>query len=131
MFSVTDPAIPIIFCEGVEDGLDPVFLHQIIPPGQSEIRPVGGKYSMQAFIEGHLTNYQNTKPNYLGFRDRDFDVEPPDTPQLIRLQGQKPIFLTYRACIESYLIDARLLHQYWSHHASISPIWKYSTPPSS
>jgi hypothetical protein len=130
MFSATDSTVPIVFCEGLEDGLDPVFLHQIIPPGQAEIRPVGGKFSMRAFIEGHIAGYEDNNPAYLGFRDRDFDVEPPSaTPLLIRLEGKKPIWMTYRAGLESYFIDAPLLHQYWSHHAALSPIWKYSTPP--
>jgi len=73
MLSVTDSSVPIVFCEGLKDGLDPVFLHQIIPPGQASNRPVGGKLSMRAFIEGYLTDYN--QPNYVGFRDRDFDVQ--------------------------------------------------------
>jgi len=128
MLSVNS-SVPIVFCEGLKDSLDPVFIHQIIPPGQVEIRPVGGKLSMRAFIEGYLTDY-NQSQNYIGFRDRDFDVEPPSSPKLIRLEGQKPIFMTYRASIESYLIDASLLHQYWAYHAANSPVWKYGNPPS-
>ncbi|OAD21589.1 hypothetical protein THIOM_002639 [Candidatus Thiomargarita nelsonii] len=61
MLSVTDSSVPIVFCEGLKDGLDPVFLHQIIPPGQASSRPVGGKLSMRAFIEGYLTDYN--QPN--------------------------------------------------------------------
>jgi len=109
-------------------GLDTVFIHQIIPSGQAQIKPVGGKEAMRAFIEGHIAGY-TSPPKYLGFRDRDFDVEPPETPQLIALHGPKPIWMTYRACLESYFIDAELLHQYWSKSAS-GPKWKYGPSPS-
>lgn len=127
MLSVISSLTPIVFCEGIKDGLDTVFLHQIIPPGQAQIKPVGGKEAMRAFIEGHIAGY-TSPPKYLGFRDRDFDVEPPDTPQLIALHGPKPIWMTYRACLESYFIDADLLHQYWSGSAT-GPAWKYGPSP--
>lgn len=129
MASVTTPSKPIVFCEGREGGLDAVFLHQIIPTGSAQIKPVGGKDAMRAFIEGHMAGYTGTLPKYIGFRDRDLDVEPPDTPQLIRLPGPKPIWMTYRACLENYFIDPQLLHHYWSQCAT-GPAWKYGPSPS-
>lgn len=129
MASVITRSKLIVFCEGREGGLDAMFLHQIIPTGRAQIKPVGGKDAMRAFIEGHLAGYTGTPPKYIGFRDRDLDVEPPDTPQLIRLPGAKPIWMTYRACLENYFIDAQLLHHYWSQCA-MGPAWKHGTPPS-
>jgi hypothetical protein len=36
--------------------------------------------------------------------------------------------MTYRACLESYFIDAELLHYYWSQSAT-GPAWKYGSSP--
>lgn len=128
--SVVGSSVKIVFCEGVANGLDTTLLnYRIIPPGeQALIKPVGGKHTMRAFIEGYLANFEKDTPNYLGFRDRDFDIPPPDQPQLIRLIGDKEIWTTYRACIESYFVDALLLHEYWSN-SSQGPNWKYDLPP--
>jgi len=79
---------------------------------------------MRAFIEGYLGSYPGSQPGYLGFRDRDFDAEPPEHPGLIRLQGEKPIWLSHRAAVENYLIDADLLRQYWTERES-APAWAH------
>jgi hypothetical protein len=55
-------------------------------------------------------------------RDRDFDAEPPNTPQLIPLK--EPVWMTYRAAVENYLIDADLLHTYWREREQ-TPAWKH------
>lgn len=125
MARVTAPSSRLVFCEG---DLDSVLLHQIIPAGKAEIKATGGKHGMRAFIEGHLRGYETNQPVYFGFRDRDFDVEPPDSPQLIRLHGAKPIWMSYRACIESYFIDSQLLYEYWTESAA-GPKWGHGTPP--
>jgi hypothetical protein len=126
MARVTAPSSRLVFCEG---DLDSVLLHQIIPTGKAEIKATGGKHGMRAFIEGHLFGYGTSQPVYLGFRDRDFDAEPPDTPQLIRLlPATKPIWMSYRACIESYFIDSQLLHDYWTESA-VGPAWGHGAPP--
>ena len=44
-------------------------------------------------------------------RDRDFDAIPTSDPKLIQLR--KRIYLTHRACIENYLLDAKLIDAYW------------------
>jgi hypothetical protein len=125
MARVTAPPSRLIFCEG---NLDSVLLHQIIPAGKAEIKEAGGKRGMRAFIEGHLSGYGTNQPDYLGFRDRDFDVEPPDTPQLIRLPVTKPIWMSYRACIENYFVDSQLLYKYWKESAA-GPNWGRGAPP--
>lgn len=121
---VVDPSLRIIFCEGRPGSLDDLLLWHLLPAGQVLIQPVGGKYGMRAFIEGYLGSYPRSQPDYLGFRDRNFDVEPPERPQLIRLPGEKPIWLSHRAAIENYLIDADLLWQYWTERES-APGWAH------
>lgn len=130
MTSVVGSSIKVVFCEGVAGGLDTTLLsYRIIPPGdQTLIKPVGGKYAMRAFIEGYLANFEKVMPNYLGFRDRDFDILPTDKPALIRLTGDKEIWTTHKSCIESYFVDAELLYQYWSNGAQ-NTTWKYGSPP--
>lgn len=121
---VTDPRIRIVFCEGRPGSLDDLLLGNILPLGRVWIQPVGGKYGMKAFIEGYLGSYSGPAPDYVGFRDRDFDVEPPDAPALVPLRGHKPIWLCYRTAVESYLIEASLLHRYWSERQD-TPGWQH------
>jgi hypothetical protein len=121
----------VVFCEGKPDSLDYLLLNQILPVGSRvRLRPVGGKLSLPAYIEGHLDSYpSNGQPPYIAFRDRDFDHEPPNSPQLIRLSGNKPIWLSHRAAIENYLIDVDLLRQYWTEREQ-TPTWKHGPAPS-
>ncbi len=127
MPQVLDPHICIVFCEGRPGSLDDLFLHHLIPPGRAFIRPVGGKQAMRAFIEGYLGAYVGAVPRYLGFRDRDFDFEPPPDPQPIRLPGEKPIWVSYRAAVENYLIDADLIWEYWEERKD-TPAWQHGPP---
>ena len=120
---VVDPSTRIIFCEGGPDSLDALLLRHVIPVGVL-IHPLGGKHGMRAYIEGYLGSYPGAQPDYIGFRDRDFDVEPPEQPQPIRLVGEKPIWLSHRAAVENYLIDADLLRQYWTERES-APGWAH------
>jgi hypothetical protein len=84
---------------------------------------------MRGFIEGYLGSYPIKKqPSYVGFRDRDFDQEPSETSALIRLPGQKPIYLSHRAAVENYLIDAGLIHRYWKEREG-APAWQYGPAP--
>lgn len=127
--SVIDPSLGTVFCEGRSGGVDVLMLAALLPLGQVSIRPVGGKHGMRAFIEGYLDNYRERQPPYLAFRDRDFDVEPPASVHLIRLQEQKPIWLSHRAAIENYFIDADLISQYWTEQEKSSS-WSYGPAPS-
>ncbi|MEE8391215.1 MAG: hypothetical protein V3S14_10525, partial [Anaerolineae bacterium] len=121
---VLDPASRIIFCEGRPDSLDDLLLGHLMPVGRTLIKPVGGKRGLRAFIDGYLGSYPGAQPAYVGFRDRDFDIEPPEHPELIRLSGAKPIWLSHRAAVENYLIDADLLRQYWIEREN-TPTWAY------
>jgi hypothetical protein len=127
---VIDPATNIIFCEGQPGSLDVMLLRHLVPIGGVLIQPVGGKHAMRAFIEGYLGNYVNAQPEYLGFRDRDFDVEPPMQTRLIRLRGEKPIWLCHRAAIENYMIGTDLIHQYWEEREK-APGWAHGPAMSS
>jgi hypothetical protein len=121
--AVDSSAFTVVFCEGKPDSLDYLLLNRLLPVGRVRIRPVGDKYGLRAFIQGYLATYPpDTQPAYIAFRDRDFDAEPPDVPQLIPLKA--PAWMTYRASIENYLIDAALLHRYW-HEREQTPAWRY------
>jgi hypothetical protein len=121
---VVDPSSRIIFCEGRPHSLDDLLLKHIMPVGRILIQPVGGKHGMRAFIEGYLGSYPGTAPDYLGFRDRNFDIEPPEQPTLISFPGEKPIWLSHRTAIENYLIDADLFWQYWTEREN-TPGWQH------
>lgn len=123
----------IIFCEGTETSLDSQLINQILTGIAGEkytIISVGGKFNVSTFVRGYFsrnrgintrnqeinTRNQATNPNYLIFRDRDFDVVPTNNIQLLQIaqsRGQSSTFLTHRACIENYLLDADLIHRYW------------------
>jgi hypothetical protein len=77
---------------------------------------------MRAYIEGFLSGYGGQSPEFLAFRDRDFDVEPSEYPELIRLPGEKSIWLSHRAAVESYLVDSDLIWQYWAERQT-TPGW--------
>lgn len=106
---VTDPSSGFIFCEGKDDSL---LLHGFLDSSGPLIVPTGGKRGFKSFIDGYCSAYKSVPP-YVGFRDRDFDIKPPEYPQLIRLHGEKPIWATYRACIENYFIDADTIIAAW------------------
>jgi hypothetical protein len=115
----------VVFCEGRPGSLDYLLLNQILPVGQVRIRPVGGKFGLRAYIQGYLATYpEDAQPAYIAFRDRDFDVEPPEAPQLIAMKDEYPLWMSHRAAIENYLIDAELLRQYWLEREN-SPRWTH------
>lgn len=129
MNSVTSLDIKLLFCEGTPESYDYAILNRLINNSTTRIVPAGGKFSLAAFTQGYLSTYSNEqKPSYLAFRDRDFDKEPTSTPQLISPFENKPVFLSYRACIENYLLDAILIDTYWSE-SSQSPKWQYGDSP--
>ena len=115
-----------IFCEGKENSLDIRLLNRIlerIPAERVTIVPSGGKFSFSVFISGYLSStnlititnkrmpeVSNSNKRYIVFRDRDFDQEPSSTIGLIRLRDY---FLTHRACVENYFLDADLIDSYW------------------
>ena len=126
---VLDPSLGIVFCEGSPSGVDGLLLGHILPLGRLHIRPVGGKRGMLAFIEGFLGSYPRRQPGYLGFRERDFDVEPPELARLTRLHGEKPVWLSYRTVIENYFVDADLISEYWTAQQATAA-WRHGPVPS-
>jgi hypothetical protein len=123
--SVDSSTFKIVFCEGKPDSLDYLLLSQILPVGTVRVRPVGGKFGMRAYIEGHLATYpEDAQPTYIAFRDRDFDAEPPSLIQLISLEEGHPLWMSHRAAVENYLIDADLLWQYGKEHED-TPGWTH------
>jgi hypothetical protein len=54
---------------------------------------------------------------YIIFCDRDFDTKPTENIRLLELvtsRNQVFTYLTYRTCVENYLLDANLIHTYWT-----------------
>lgn len=127
--SVTSRGVQLIFCEGRPESLDSQLLKRMIGSTMAQVVPCGGKQTLRSFIEGRLSSYSDS-PRYVALRDRDFDAEPGTEPALLRLRGEKPIFLTYRSCVESYLLDAELIHGYW-RESSEGPAWRHGDPPDS
>ncbi|HLO50105.1 MAG TPA: hypothetical protein VK211_16945, partial [Kamptonema sp.] len=73
-----------------------------------------------------------TSQRYIVFRDRDFDVQPTSTTQLLQLGNRlvnRTVALTYRSCIENYLLDPGLIHTYWTEKYSNSPDSFYRNSP--
>lgn len=110
----------VIFCEGNENSLDRSVLSAIlgsIPSSNCTIVPVGTKFELARFIQGYFRGASQAQVSYLVFRDRDFDAVPTyDSPRLLQLEGregQNQPWLSYRACIENYLLNSALIHEYW------------------
>jgi hypothetical protein len=109
----------IIFCEGKETSLDYRLLNRVvdgIPGDRCTIVPAGTKFTFSIFAEGYFSSNKAVNQKYIVFRDRDFDVQPTASCQLLQLgnrSGNRSIALTYRACVENYLLDPNLIHTYW------------------
>ncbi len=124
--SVISPG-KLLFCEGKPNSLDYAILSRLVNQAVTII-PAEGKQGLTAFAKGRLSSYPRPAPRYLIFRDRDFDAEPPTSPQLIPLASGNQVVCTYRACIENYVLEATLLHQYWQDRAA-TPKWQYGHSP--
>lgn len=126
--SVVGAGVKLLFCEGKPTSLDAALLDNLVTSTSTLLVPAGGKGGLPSFIEGRLSTYGASPPDYLAFRDRDFDSEPSDRPRLIPSSSAKPIFLTYRTCVENYLIDAQLIHDFWTQYAD-APGWRHGDSP--
>lgn len=107
-----------IFCEGKKTSLDYKLLNRILEYLSGNLCTLvtaGSKFSFSAFVQGYFSPDELQNKRYIIFRDRDFDVQPTSTVQLLQLYPNNPsITLTYRACVENYLLDANLIHTYWT-----------------
>ncbi|AMW31214.1 hypothetical protein AP285_28145 [Limnospira platensis YZ] len=74
---------------------------------------------------------------YIVFRDRDFDQQPTPQTQLLSLRhkrGKVSAYLTYRSCLENYLLNADLIDKYWQEKyqekiENPSSKWSYNNSP--
>ena len=106
----------VIFCEGKQTSLDIKLLDRVLAeqPGQRPtIVSAGGKFTFSVFAQGFFFPDETVNKRYIIFRDRDFDVQPTPDVKLLQLGKEKCFFLTHHACIENYLLDADLIHNYW------------------
>ncbi|MEG4809020.1 hypothetical protein QUA82_16015 [Microcoleus sp. F8-D3] len=110
----------IIFCEGKPSSLDYRLLNRVVeslPRDRCTIVPAGSKFTFSIFAEGYFSEKGAVNQKYIVFRDRDFDVQPTPNCGLLQLDnrsGNKPVVLSYRTCVENYLLDADLIHTYWT-----------------
>jgi len=110
----------IIFCEGKKASLDSQLLNKVVENLLIEKPTIvgsGSKFTFSVFTEGYFYPDEISNQKYIVFRDRDFDLEPTQNIQLLELKnarGKIFAFLTHRACVENYLIDADLIHRYWA-----------------
>ncbi|WP_026097764.1 DUF4435 domain-containing protein [Baaleninema simplex] len=108
-----------LFCEGKQTSLDYRLLSKIteeIAADRCTIVSAGGKFGFSVFAQGYFFPEELTNQKYIVFRDRDFDVQPTPNSQLLHLGNRRRsrrVITTYRSCIENYLLDPILIHQYW------------------
>jgi len=128
--SVVGGGITLVFCEGDENSFDKRLLSRLLlgKPPTVAIEPAGGKYQLRAFVRGRLAA-ERGGAKYLAFRDRDFDAEPSREVSLIQFRGGQPIYMSHRAAVENYLIDAALIHRYWDEHGNTAPTWRHGASP--
>ncbi|MEA5514714.1 hypothetical protein [Nodularia sp. UHCC 0506] len=103
----------IIFCEGKQTSLDFRLLNRVVEnvlTNKPTIVPSGSKFTFSVFVQGYFSKEGATNQQYIIFRDRDFDAKPTCNTALIPLNS---MMLTHRACIENYLLNADLIHNYW------------------
>lgn len=115
MTVVSDSSERIIFCEGKPNSLDYALLNRVVESIDGcTIVPAGSKFTLSIFAEGYFSANKGKKSKYLIVRDRDFDAKPTSNSQLLKLGKGDQLILTHRACIENYLLDASLIHAYWT-----------------
>ncbi|MBD2415958.1 hypothetical protein FACHB389_30610 [Nostoc calcicola FACHB-389] len=103
----------IIFCEGKQTSLDFRLLNRVVEnllTNKPTIVPSGSKFTFSIFVQGYFSREGATNQQYIIFRDRDFDAKPTANIALIPLNS---MLLTHRACVENYLFNADLIHNYW------------------
>lgn len=102
----------VIFCEGKQTSLDFRLLNRVVENlliDKPTIVPSGSKFTFSVFTQGYFSLDRTTNQRYLIFRDRDFDAKPTDNIALIQSNS---MFLTHRACVDNYLLNAELIHYY-------------------
>jgi hypothetical protein len=129
-----------IFCEGKNNSLDYRLLLRVVEDLSGDpptIVPAGSKFTFSVFAEGYFYPDETSSQRYIVFRDRDFDVAPSEEIKLLEMTNRRgTVFarLTHRACIENYLLDANLIHEYWNmeyanKQENPSSKWGYKNSP--
>ncbi len=107
----------IIFCEGKKSSLDFSLLNRLFesfPSNKPTIVAAGSKFTFSVFAQGYFSPDEIGSQQYIIFRDRDFDVCPTEDIKLLKpIKSQDKVFATHRACVENYLLDPNLIHNYW------------------
>ena len=105
-----------VFCEGKINSLDYRILYRIVENLSEKVTivPSGSKFTFSIFAGGYFSANRQNNQKYLVFRDRDFDIRPTTEIKLLQFSNIKQDFLSHRACIENYLLNAELIHHYWS-----------------
>jgi len=129
--AVTGRGTAILFCEGNRRSLDALLLGRLLTGPHRYVQPCGAKQGMAAYIEGYFSwaSESEDRPPFVALRDRDFDAAPSSPPALLPTAGPKPIFMTHRSCIESYLLAPELLRGYWAEQSRGS-VWQHGDAPS-
>lgn len=129
-----------IFCEGKQNSLDYRLLSRVVENlagDRPTIVPAGGKFTFSVFAQGYFFPDETNSQSYIVFRDRDFDIAPSEDTKLLEMtnrRGRVFALLTHRACIENYLLDAKLIHEYWemeyaNKQENPSSKWGYENSP--
>lgn len=116
--TVVGAGSPIVFCEGGPGSVDIRLVSLLVESPAVLVVPAHGKRGIRAFAQGYRAS-ESHDTSHIIFRDRDFDAEPESDQALLECRGH--MYLTGRACVESYMLDARLLFDYGSQvgHAAL------------
>lgn len=109
---VLGPPGRVLFCEGKEDGLDQLVLSRLLEGAAGwTVVPTFSKSGYGSFAKGYLRS--KDPASWSGVLDRDFDLRPPDAPQLLSDPRDRSVWRLHRAEIENYLLDPDLIAAYW------------------
>lgn len=105
-----------VFCEGKDNSLDYKIIYRIVENLSEKVTivPSGSKFTFSIFAGGYFSRDKLNNQKYLVFRDRDFDIRPTKKIKLLQNSRIPKVYLSHRACIENYLLNVKLIHQYWS-----------------
>jgi hypothetical protein len=126
---VVGPNTNRLLCEGKPDSLDYLLLQRLVGGTSFEVKPAGSKNGLLNFMDGFAAA-DSQRAHLVAFRDRDFDAEPGASAKLLQLRqsNARPIYMSHRTCVENYLLDPMLIHQYWDE-CTRGPKWTRGPSP--
>lgn len=103
----------LLFCEGHDQSLDRRLLNRLLDGTSTwTVLASGTKGGLGRFAQTYARLHGD--PPWLAVRDRDFDLPPTETPGLSTPHGEgQRMRVLHRSAIENYLLDPKLIHQYW------------------